>query len=670
MPETLQRGAGRRVGGWLPEAVLVVGGLVMVADLVLTVRVDGDIVYAATLVIGYAGAWVVRLARPYLPISLFIVGASGLSHLTELIGTWIGHDLQYQPDPTTIAWLNLLSALAGSLGSISIAFVLAFFPEGHSGAPWHWRAMKVTLLGFLVPPFVTLTCANVPLPTYANPPELPNPLHVGPISLSIAVAGALTNLNYLIPILIGAVVLTARYRGAEADIRRRIRWILIPVAMTGLFLVMNLLPASVVATWLVMVASEAVGSVVMVIAILAPPRLDADATLRKLLVFGFLWLAIAGIYVGIASALGVAAGRALPVEWAVGIAMIAAVGFQPVRSRLERLADRWVFGPRTDPARVVSNLGSLLAETFDLESLLPRMADALCAGLDLEWAQVEVSGEPPADAAQLSLVTLDGEQLGFVACGPKRSGSWTAEDRDIVATFAREAALAIRNVRLTRHLAESVTEIAESRARLVRAQEAERRRIERNIHDGVQQGLVALIGDVGLSQRRAVRGAQPEMAAELDELRGGLQRLLKDLRELAAGVHPSLLSDHGLPAAVEALVRRHPIPVDLQIGAEVRATRLPEEVEGAAYFTVAEAMANSLKYARAHRLEVELSRPDRMLFVRVRDDGVGIDSDALMGQGLANLAARAKALGGQLEVVSSPAAGTEITAAFAAEVAR
>jgi signal transduction histidine kinase len=668
--QTTQRSPSRRVGGWVPEGVLVVGGIILVIDLVVLVRAGGDLPYGLSLCVGYAGAWIVRIARPHLPISLFFVGISGLSHLTLLSETLIGYAEQHQPDPTTIAWLNLVGGMAGAVGSVAMAFALAFFPEGYAGSRWQARAMRVTLLALLVPPLVTLTSSHVPLPLYANPPRLPNPLHLGPVSITMPVADAATGLGYTLPLLLGLVILVVRYRGAEPDIRARIRWILVPLVLLVLFSGMYLLGANLVATWFVMIASDVVGTMVAVIAILAPPRLDADAALVKLVVFGFLWLVIAGAYVGAAAVVGVAAGRALPVDWAVGLALVAAVGFQPLRSRLERLADRWVFGRRTDPAQVVGRLGSVLAQTFDLENLLALMAETLSEGLDLAWARVEISGSPPDDAALVTPVTLDGEELGYVACGPKRHGTWTAEDRDVVATFAHQAGLAVRNVRLTRKLAEHVTELGESQARLVRAQEAERRRIERNIHDGVQQELVALMGEVGLAGRRAQRADQHEMAQELTKLRGGLQRLLNDLRELAAGVHPNLLTDHGLPAAVEALVKRHPIPVDLQIAAEVRATRLSEEVEGAAYFTVAEAMANSLKYARAHHLQVELTRPDGLLLVRVTDDGVGIATESVSGQGLANLAARANALGGHLDVVSAPDVGTEVTAAFAAEAAR
>jgi signal transduction histidine kinase len=283
------------------------------------------------------------------------------------------------------------------------------------------------------------------------------------------------------------------------------------------------------------------------------------------------------------------------------------------------------------------------------------MADTLQEGLGLRWARVRLDPAPPLGDEEPALtvpILLDGEQLGVVECGPRDAGPLTTDDEAVIVTFARQAALAVRNVRLT-------AELDRSRARLVRAQDVERRRIERDLHDGVQQHLVALIGQAARVRGRLADGPDGGPLAELQE---GLQQALTDLRELAHGIHPSLLSDRGLLAAVESLAARSSVPVSVRADPDLRDRRFPEAIEGAGYFTVAEALANAGKHAAAKRIDVSLARSDQTLHITVHDDGTGFDPAAAVGEGLANLNERLAALGGRLEVASRPGDGTTVTA--------
>jgi signal transduction histidine kinase len=362
-----------------------------------------------------------------------------------------------------------------------------------------------------------------------------------------------------------------------------------------------------------------------------------------------------------------AVGQRLSVGWAITLTMVVTLALQPVRSWLERIADRLIFGTRTDPTRVIARLGATLEDTYELESLLPLMAAALEDGLGLEWARVVLDPSDPVDEPEpvlrVPIVHRD-EQLGFVECGPKLNGELTDADRAVVATLAGQAALAVRNLRLTTQLSKQTTELAASRARLVRAEEAERRRMERNIHDGVQQDLVALIGQAGRLQNQLEK--EPDAVAdELALLQSGLERVLGDLRELASGIHPSLLRDRGLLAAVEALAARHPVPVLVRADLSLRGLRFAEEIEGAGYYTVAESLANSLKHADAHDVEVTLARANGSLQISIHDDGKGFENGTSNGHGLANLSERLAALGGRLEVETSPGHGTTVSATLA-----
>jgi signal transduction histidine kinase len=211
--------------------------------------------------------------------------------------------------------------------------------------------------------------------------------------------------------------------------------------------------------------------------------------------------------------------------------------------------------------------------------------------------------------------------------------------------------------RRARALRERVDDLRTARQRIIAAADEERRRIERDLHDGAQQRMVAVAVTLGLAEQRLK--TDPEGAAELvAQARQEAQAAVKELRELARGIHPAVLSDHGLGPALEALASRAPVPVEVS---GVPDRELTEEVEACAYFVTAEALTNVAKYARASSATVELSLEDDRLRVRVRDDGVG-GADPNAGTGLRGLRDRVDALDGELEIHSPPGGGTTLTA--------
>jgi signal transduction histidine kinase len=218
-----------------------------------------------------------------------------------------------------------------------------------------------------------------------------------------------------------------------------------------------------------------------------------------------------------------------------------------------------------------------------------------------------------------------------------------------VGDFADLAAQAIAN-------AQAREELAASRVRIVEASDAERRRLERNLHDGAQQRLVATSLTVRLAARRVTD--DPALRAMLDGAGDELGRALEELRELARGLHPAVLTDHGLCAAIEAIADLAPLPVAVDVPLE---ERLPETVEAAAYFVVCEALTNVAKYAHASEVRVRVGRIDGSAQVEVVDDGVG-GADERSGSGLRGLADRVEALGGRLVVSSPTGEGTTVRA--------
>jgi signal transduction histidine kinase len=232
-----------------------------------------------------------------------------------------------------------------------------------------------------------------------------------------------------------------------------------------------------------------------------------------------------------------------------------------------------------------------------------------------------------------------------------------AEERELLDAVAGAAALALENERLAAELRASVKELRASRARIVKTADAARRAIERDLHDGAQQQLVALALSLRLARTRLER--DPGEAAQLlDAASRDLQAALQSLRELARGIHPAVLSDHGLGAALDALAQRFPFPVEI---AAVPDERLPEPVEATAYFVVAEAITNVARYARASHAVVTLEREDGALTVVVSDDGVG-GADPSAGSGLRGLSDRVAVLEGRLEVDSPVGGGTTVRA--------
>ena len=199
-------------------------------------------------------------------------------------------------------------------------------------------------------------------------------------------------------------------------------------------------------------------------------------------------------------------------------------------------------------------------------------------------------------------------------------------------------------------------ELEASRARIVAAGDEERRKLERNLHDGAQQRLVSLSLSLRLAQGR-LRDDPDDAEQLLDSSREELSQALEELRELARGIHPAVLTDRGLEAALEALAARAPLPVEIDGPVE----QLPAQVEAAAYYVVSEALANVTKYAQASAVEVKVERRNGYAVVEVVDDGVG-GADPVRGSGLRGLADRVASLSGKLDVDSPPGAGTRVRA--------
>jgi signal transduction histidine kinase len=556
----------------------------------------------------------------------------------------------------------------------SFIAIFLLFPDGRIPSP-RWRpALWLTIAGpsvavvsfALTPGRLTGAFADLTTVRVINPVSI-DPLR-GPLE-TITQVGAVMSLAATI---LAAIAIVMRYRVATTDVRQQIRWLRF-VGVAFLFeLAANIIvpfasggdgPGGEL-LFLSMFITLAVGiPVACGVAILKHRLYDLDLVIRKTVVIGAMALFITLIY-----ALIVGLGSQLFDSSALSFvaAAVLALGFQPARDRARKLADRLVYGDRATPYEVLADFSGRVGEAYAADDVLPRMAQVLAAGTGAEvavvWLRVADELQPsavfPADSTPPTALPEDavevlhqGDALGALSVTMPLSDSMDPSRHKLVEDLAAQAGLVLRNVRL-------IEELRASRQRLVSAQDEERRRLERNLHDGAQQQLVALA--IQLKLARTLLDRDPVKTGELlDGLQVTAGGALDDLRDLARGIYPPLLADQGLPTALESQARKAPIPV--AVTAE-GVTRYEQDVEAAVYFSCLEALNNVTKYADASTVSVAISQTNGHLSFVVTDDGRGFDPNATgYGTGLQGIADRMDAIGGTLSVQSRPGAGTTVT---------
>ncbi len=564
-----------------------------------------------------------------------------------------------------MAWALTGEALVTMAGLACLVLLIGLFPSGRARTRGERRLAKA--IWWLPLPMLVAVLANEKVLldgiTYGSL-ELANPIHIEALAwMGPATAG----FRYFLgaALFVGIGLLVFRYRREASPERRQIRWVLFgstAAMVIGIFPFIAL-PLLGAASDLHAQISLTIGAlalllipITVVAAIEQPAWLDTDAVIRKSFIYGALSIGIFVVYAAVAAGLGLAAGARLPIEVAILVTAVLAFAFQPARRRLQAVADRWVFGER--PSALEAMAGFDVSE--DAGELAPRLAELVRTAVRLRWVEVDLppgptdlSGGPGGDASHIVPIVQAGEKLGEIRCGPKLAGQWTSQDRDLVAALASQAGLLATNARLT--------------SRIVQAQEAERRRIERNIHDGAQQELVALVAKLGLAWAQVRRGELDEDT--LVELQSDAGAILRDLRDFAQGIHPSVLTDGGLVEAVEDRCSRLPLEVATEFSPGLRHRRFGDDVEGAAYFFVAEGLANILKHAGASRARVGIHQTNGTLELIVGDNGSGFDPTSTRHDGLAGLSDRFAALSGSVSVEASPGEGTVLRARLPVEEA-
>ena len=700
---------------WVTTAVLSLAGAVLTV-VAWNHLADGDKVSSlggALSAVLYAtlGTLIVRRAGNVVGWLLLGVGA-GLAVMTAA-GAYGVADLTH---PGTVPAPELVGLLAEVcfipvLGGFIATFLL--FPDGRLPSP-RWRpvawlgllAAALALAGFTVHPRMV----GLPAPGGVSV-RFPNPLGVdslGPVGSTVLV-GTQTGLGLLVlPFFAAAVTaLVVRYRSGGRDVRQQIKWLAFMMAAefaSAAVVTLGLAAhggaqnpvadvGSVVSAGVALIGVPAV----VTLAILKHRLYQIDVIINKTVKYGLLSAALTGVYaaivVGIGTLAGYAGGPLLTVAAAVAVAML----FQPARDRAQRLANRLVYGRRATPYQVLADFAADMAGQLDAEAALERMAALLAKTTGATRVQVWVRvGEqlrpqvtwpaeqalagaesaryvrdnrifPPfADATRAVAVRQGNELLGALTVLKPRDEQVSAAEDKLLTDLASQAGLVLRNVRLTAELRATIEDLKASRRRLVRAQDEERHRIERNLHDGAQQQLIALAVLLRLLEDAATDPGEVRLLTA--QLRDGLHAALDDLRALARGIYPPLLAEQGLLEALQAQARRVPLPVSVEADGIGRYQR---DTEATAYFCILEALQNVAKYARATRATVALACPDGQLEFSVTDDGVGFDTAAALsgtgpdgtgprGTGLQGMADRLAAAGGSFHLRSGPGLGTTV----------
>jgi len=521
-------------------------------------------------------------------------------------------------------------------------------------------------------------------------------------------------------VLVGGPSALGRYERATIAERRRIKWLAWSVTVAaGIAIAATTLHALV--SWPEHVSAISAGATAIVpiafaVAAFEKPSVLVDRLLLHTISLAGLVGLVSIVYVAIVLGLGRVPREDERTLLVLSIlaAGAAALLYVPTRERLQRVATKLVYGERQAPDEVIRTFGSRMSRALPLDELLLQMAESLRKTLQLDVAEVWTGSggtlersvsDPTRPHARLTLgssemsvvaragisgpawlkvwlpallgpedehvrvapITNSGELLGMIVVRRRSDrGAFDEEEERIITELARQVGLALRNVRLDSALQASLEEVRQqaaelqaSRARIVATADLERRKIERNLHDGAQQRLVALAVNLRIARQLAA-SAPDDANAMLDQLGTEIQDTLEDLRALAHGIYPPLLADRGLAEALKAAANRSPVPTTVQAEGLVR---YPAEIEAAIYFCCLEAFQNIGKYAgEGSTATVTIKEEAGGLLFEVNDTGAGFDvATAKRGAGFTNMNDRVGAIGGSLRVESAPGKGTKVS---------
>jgi signal transduction histidine kinase len=612
---------------------------------------------------------------------LLVITGAAFAHTT-----WLGQYVRYTvvtapgalPATDAMIWLSRWSFLP--LIALIVGVLPLLFPSGRLPSPrWRpalWIVAAATILH-------VASVAIAPGAVDATVPEARNPYPVagaeGLVSALRIAAIALT----VVALVLAIAAPVTRYRRARGPERQQLKWFACAavVVVAGFVLPFVLLGparvieqpfiAGVVRSFTVPALPLAIG-----IAILRHGLFDIDLLINRVLVYAGLTAGVIGQYVLVVVYLGAVFGMGDGLLGSLVATAVVAILFQPLREQLQRGVNRLLYGERDEPYAVLSRLGRRLEETLDPESALPTIVAAVGEALKVPYAAIALAqegrfvmaaaaGEPAPDPLRLPLA-YQGEVIGELLVGRRTPGeAFSSGDRRLLEDLARQAGIAAHAVRLT-------ADLRRSRERLVSAREEERRRLRRDLHDGVGPALSSAM--LKLSAVRHLLPPETNAGPLLSEVRSDLAHLVADVRRLAYDLRPPVLDQLGLVAAIRELAERSASPESIsqprlvvRVEAPDELPPLPAAVEVAAYRIVQEALTNIVRHARARQcvIRVEIEGPDTepaAVHLEISDDGTGMPPDWRPGVGVSAMRERAAELGGECEVRANESGGTRILA--------
>lgn len=610
---------------------------------------------------GVLGA-IILAKLPRHPIGWIFLSVGAGAGLTTLAAGYAAYALSYSPAlPGSSLALWLPSTWWAPSLLVPAVFVPLLFPDGRLPGrrwrPWAWAAGVLIVLwtaGFWF--------ADAPLD---EPPGPDNPL-------GVPGAEALQALSVLQPVLLGLAVsaVVVRRRRATGHEREQLRWLTYAggVLLAGLTTLLFLgewgpLPA---AATLVGIAFLPVA---VTIAVTRYRLYDIDLVINRTLVYGGLTLAILAAYALVVLLAGRALG--LEVHWrqSVLVTALIAMAAYPLREVLQRIANRLMYGDRDDPYAAMSRLAQRLADAATPRALLTAVADTIGQALRLPYVAVELTGHPGGTAAtygqpggephRIPLVH-QGEPVGTLVLAARDAETrLSTADLRLLDDVARQAAIAA-------HAAQLTEDLQRARERLVLAREEERRRLRRDLHDGLGSALAGMALQVGNARRAlspdSVGGPDTATAAQwLDRLERHATDAIADLRDVVNDLRPPALDELGLIGALRTHVTAIPLPVDVL--APVRLPPLPAGVEVAAYRIAVEAVTNAVRHAHATCCTVRLAVSDGLV-IEVTDDGDGLRTPVDAGVGMSSMRERARELSGECVIRDRVGGGVLVAASL------
>ncbi len=571
-------------------------------------------------------------------------------------------------------WWLWASRREGAMADYALPFLLLLFPTGHLPSP-RWR--PVAWLVFALVTVVNLAEAFLAgdiVPAASGG----NPLFYGIGNPAGLFGDAQRDWPWISPLLTGLSLLAiglalaggiARFRRSRGEERQQLKWVAYALAVAVIVIINGSFTRWYTLQGVLHAVAGVAFAAAVTIAVCKYRLYDIDVIINRTLVYLLLSGIIAGGYLAIVTGAGAAVPHhGLTVELLA--AGLAAVAFAPLRARLQALVNRVMYGERDDPYAALSRLATRLDATLTADEVLPAIVDSVTSALRSPYAAIEVTGGggPPRVAAARGTLqpgavplrvplTSSGAHVGDLVIAPRRPGeTFNQADRRLLAGLAHHAGAAV-------HAADLTTQLQRSRERLVTAREEERRRIRRDLHDGLGPVLAGIAMQLDAA-RRLMRQDQNTAGQLLQHLREQTQAAIADIRRLVYDLRPPALDDLGLTGALAQHAASCSAPGGLQVSIDAAPglPALPAAAEVAAYRIAAEAVTNVTRHAAARTATVKLTAGDGVLQVEVTDDGRGVSPVHRVGVGLASMRERAEELGGSCTLLPRPGGGSIVSA--------